>query len=85
MLRSLHSFDTHPPFTPPPPLSPPTTQNENAGRERQSVAGTVGGEIRREQMAEATGGDASKAYAEMGSKGGGARGGSGEEETGGTQ
>ena len=36
-------------------------------------------------MAEATGGDASKAYAEMGSKGGGARGGSGEEETGGTQ
>ncbi|KIZ05130.1 hypothetical protein MNEG_2824 [Monoraphidium neglectum] len=48
---------------------------ELSGKERQSVGGTVGGEMRREQMGEGKGGDVHAAYAEMGSKGGQATGG----------
>jgi hypothetical protein len=47
--------------------------DECTPEERLSVGGTLGGERRKEEMAEAAGGDASKAYAEMGAKGGAAR------------
>lgn len=43
---------------------------ELSGKERQSVAGTIGGNKRKEQMAEATGGDVHEAYSQMGQKGG---------------
>ncbi|KAI8471820.1 MAG: hypothetical protein J3K34DRAFT_415837 [Monoraphidium minutum] len=54
--------------------------SELSGKERQSAAGTVGGEIRKEQMSAEHGGDTHEAYAEMGKTGGQARGGSGEDQ-----
>jgi hypothetical protein len=51
------------------PLAP-TLFHPPAGKERQSVGGTIGGQNRKEQMAADNDGDVSKGYAEMGQKGG---------------
>jgi len=54
--------------------------DELSTNEKRSVAGTIGGEHRKERMSEAKGGDTHAAYSELGQKGGRATGTGGAEE-----